>query len=102
MLCLENEKPHYVTPAEKRRIIATFDHRYSGGAPVAAPSVPRPSRTRFWCSLYRALANGRDVEDHHLAAVAYREGPFVDEDAQPVDAPAPERRQYVACAFCAM
>ena len=29
LLCLENEKPHYVTPAEKRRIIHTFDHRYS-------------------------------------------------------------------------
>jgi len=128
-LCLEEEKPHLVTAAEKRRVVANFSSRYQHAAPSgrhelseagAGPGVEpvEPSYPRFWCELYRALAARHEADPQDLQGVATLEatldrgdrpkGSRTATDTEAGDAPPaaaaqpPQLRKYLACAFCAL
>ena len=107
-LCMEGERPHVVTPEEKRRVVTNFSSRYQcatlhGRHELPSPEAPPATNAhaRFWCSLYRACAGRSDAGVEALPHIAAWET-SLSTGGKACRAPAPERRQYVACAFCAM
>ena len=116
-MCMEGSRPHVVTPEEKRRIVTAFSACYQYATPhgrhelpAAEPTPPINAHALFWCSLYRACASHQrcqppgavcDVDPNALDRIsAWETSLATGVEARQV--PEPERRQFLACAFCAM
>ena len=117
-LCLERNQPHFVTPGEKRQAIRNFSTAYHYAKPqarheLAAAAAPPllDAQALFWCAMYQAIAR---QQPHPPQGAATRPGgagamarvakweASLRSGVEASPAPAPERRQYVACAFCAV
>ena len=111
-LCMEACQPHCVKPSEKRAVIENFSFCYSYGHRkgrrelVADEPQPQPNEPLlFFCTLFEAFLSGTGSDAIHASAALKNVRQWKTSlhcvKAQPLLF-SPERRQFVACAFCAM
>ena len=111
-LCLEACQPHCVMPSEKRAVVENFSFCYAYGHHqgrrelAAEEPLPQPNEASiFFCTLFEAFSSSTASGSRPAAAtlndVRQWKASLCSAIAQP-PLLSPERRQFVACAFCAL